>query len=114
MTRGFLGLGVLLCLWLGAAQANCVGRFVNPLTDVCWQCLFPMTLSGLEIGRGENNNAHSKNLLCACPRPPIPIPVPGIPVSFWEPVRLVEVTRTPYCLVTLGGTKVGSARSHGT
>ncbi|MGH6977792.1 MAG: hypothetical protein ACRED4_00630, partial [Brevundimonas sp.] len=29
-----------------AAGVNptCSGRFVNPITDVCWSCLFPLTL----------------------------------------------------------------------
>lgn len=32
--------------------------------------------------------------------------MPGIPISFWEPARLVDVTRTPFCLVNLGGFKI--------
>ena len=27
-----------------ADAAPCEGRFVNPITDVCWSCLFPLTL----------------------------------------------------------------------
>ncbi|KJV85930.1 putative conjugative transfer TraU domain protein [Orientia tsutsugamushi str. UT76] len=37
----------------------------------------------------------SGRLICLCPKPGIPIPVPGIPVGFWEPVRLVDVTKSP-------------------
>ena len=29
------------------ADALCEGNFVNPITDICWDCLFPMT-----IGKG--------------------------------------------------------------
>ena len=36
-----------------------------------------------------------------------PLPVPGISLGFWEPVRLVDITRTPYCLTSLAGLSVG-------
>jgi conjugal transfer pilus assembly protein TraU len=36
--------------------------------------------------------------------------MPGIPVGFWEPVRLVDVTRTPYCLVNMGGVCIGNKK----
>nr|WP_284525031.1 TraU family protein [Orientia tsutsugamushi] len=31
------------------AAAGCVGRFVNPITDVCWKCLFPITIAGFKV-----------------------------------------------------------------
>ncbi|KJV54125.1 conjugal DNA transfer TraU domain protein [Orientia tsutsugamushi str. Kato PP] len=31
------------------------------------------------------------------------MPIPGIPVGFWEPVRLVDVTKSQMCMVSLGG-----------
>ena len=34
--------------------------------------------------------------------------MPGISVGFWEPVRLVDITRTPYCMTNLGGLQLGS------
>ncbi|MCY4479859.1 MAG: TraU family protein, partial [Rhodospirillales bacterium] len=35
----------------GAAHAQaCTGRFVNPLTDVCWECLFPISIGAVSIG----------------------------------------------------------------
>ena len=41
MKRAIL-LGLLMHSWIVFA-GNCHGRFVNPLTDVCWSCLFPYT-----------------------------------------------------------------------
>lgn len=60
-------------------------------------------------GREDTSNPSSP--LCLCPRPPLPVPIPGIPVSFWEPVRLADVTRTPYCLVSMGGIKLVTSSS---
>jgi len=87
-------------------QAKCQGKFVNPITDICWSCVFPITLGGMKITTGSEDTKNPHRLICSCPRPPIPINVPGTPVSFWEPVRLVDVTRTPYCMVNLGGFKI--------
>ena len=33
-------LGAALFLPGAALAQSCSGRFVNPLTDVCWECLF--------------------------------------------------------------------------
>jgi len=50
--------------------------------------------------------------VCFCNRGAVPM-VPGIATGFWEPIRVIEVTRTPFCLVSLGGTKVASSKNQG-
>ncbi len=89
-------------------HAECQGKFVNPITDICWSCLFPITIGGIKVTGGREDTPNPHTLICACPRPPLPFPVPGIPISFWEPVRLVDVSRTPYCLVNMGGIKIAN------
>ncbi len=84
-------------------QGKCVGRFVNPITDICWSCLFPITVGGLKISAAGEDTPNTRQLLCTCPMKTPPYQRIGVPISFWEPVRLVDVTRTPYCLVSLGG-----------
>jgi conjugal transfer pilus assembly protein TraU len=79
---------------------NCVGRFVNPITDICWSCLFPITIGGVRVSANGEDTSNPRQILCKCTTP---FPRIGIPISFWEPVRLVDVTRTPYCLVNMGG-----------
>ena len=32
-----------------AAGPTCNGKFVNPITDVCWSCLFPLSVGALKI-----------------------------------------------------------------
>src|SRR3546814_2750693 len=42
-----------------AAGPTCNGKFVNPVTDACWSCLFPLEGGGLKIwprGRPDTNN----------------------------------------------------------
>jgi conjugal transfer pilus assembly protein TraU len=84
-------------------QANCKGRFLNPITDVCWSCIFPITIGGVRVSTNNEDSDNQKSLVCSCSKPIARI---GIPVSFWEPARLVDVTRTPYCMVNMAGTQL--------
>ena len=94
------------------ASVTCKGHFVNPITDVCWGCLLPISIGGFEIGKGvtpkKRDIKNSTSPVCACSKFGQPIPIPGISIGFWEPVRLVDVTRTPYCMVNLGGIALGN------
>ncbi|MBL9837273.1 TraU family protein, partial [Klebsiella quasipneumoniae subsp. similipneumoniae] len=36
-----------------AADPSCEGRFVNPITDVCWRCIFPLSLGSVQVGKGD-------------------------------------------------------------
>ena len=110
--------GVLffLCLILSVQglPAKCVGRFLNPVTDICWKCLFPIKIMGMTVARGGPDPGGAQNPLCFCKSPRLGgLPVPGIPLSFWEPARLVDVTRTPYCLVNMGGLQVAQTGVRG-
>ena len=84
-------------------HSHCVGKFVNPVTDICWSCIFPITIAGLRVSKPGEDTANPQRPLCFCKDPPRV----GIPISFWEPVRLVDVTRTPYCMVSMGGLVMG-------
>ena len=46
-----------LMLWgyslSAAADPSCEGRFVNPITDVCWRCIFPLSLGSVQVGKGD-------------------------------------------------------------
>ena len=54
MTRGLAlpaALALLAVLWAAPASAqSCTGRFVNPISDVCWECLFPISIGPIAIG----------------------------------------------------------------
>lgn len=93
---------------VASLSANCVGRFVNPVTDVCWKCLFPIKIAGFTLKSGGPDPQGTSKLICTCGKP---IPRVGIPVSFWEPARLIDITRTPWCLVNMGGVCVAKTGS---
>ncbi len=84
-----------------AATTTCQGKFFNPITDVCWSCAFPMKIGGatvMDFGQ-EDFDSGISNPLCACYTPP----KVGLSISFYEPARVVEAVRKPYCFPALGG-----------
>lgn len=97
-----LRISLLFFIMLQSIQvySKCVGRFVNPISDICWSCIFPITIGGMRVSASGEDTENLREILCACSTP---LPRVGIPISFWEPVRMVDVTRTPYCLVNMGG-----------
>lgn len=105
----FLAMVMLSLLISGSptVAGNCNGRFLNPITGICWRCIFPLTLAGVTIFKGDVNDPKpNRRFDCWCKHPQLLTKVPGIPISYFEPVRLVDVTRTPYCLVNLGGLEI--------
>ena len=92
------------------ASVTCKGHFVNPISDICWGCLLPISIGGINIGKGstpkKRDTKNPTSPICACVK--ANVPVPGISIGFWEPVRLVDVTRTPYCMTNLGGISLGT------
>lgn len=102
---------ILLLIFYNSAILNCLavcnGRIINPITSVCWSCLFPLSIGPAPIVPG--NTPDIKNYpspICLCPKGIPPIPLPGIAIGLWEPVRLVDVAKDPFCFVNLGGKKI--------
>jgi len=90
--------------------------FSKLLTDICWDCMFPITIAGAQMNSGSSTKppgAAATTSTCSCPSKGSPIPSVGFPFSMWAPARLVEVVRRPYCFPLFGG-KVMSGKSAGT
>ena len=80
-------------------SVSCQSRFVNPITDVCWSCLLPISIGqAIKVGGGmspaKRDTKNPASPLCACSKGGQPIPIPGITLGFWEPARMVDVTRS--------------------
>ena len=95
----------------GVAQAApCSGKIINPITDVCWSCMFPITL-GVSIpisGKGSLPDVRTDaNPVCVCGEN-VNIEA-GLNFGFWEPLRTAEIVRHPYCFPSLGGVEFGGA-----
>ncbi|HPL63777.1 MAG TPA: TraU family protein [Syntrophales bacterium] len=93
-------------LFPAPAPAVCKpGGPLNPVTDICWQCILPFTFGGIPIlpGPSENEMGDPARLpVCFCPFPPPIFVRIGIPISFWEPARFNETVKDPFCFPGAG------------
>jgi len=94
---------LLLCLVATTAWARCQSRPINPLTDICWSCIFPVQFGGrLTVGntQGDQPPEDRSPPVCVCSNGgSVTI---GTTVSFYEPARMIETVQDPYCFPSLG------------
>jgi len=97
-------LSIFLCILLlvetvtSSAYALCPKASVlsTMVSRVKWGCIFPLRIGGFQIKGGpEDIPPISDDFFCSC------FGETGISMSFWEPVRLIEVVREPYCFPAL-------------
>jgi len=121
---------LLFAASVNAVELTCHGRFINPITDICWSCMFPMFIGPLPVVFNPTNQKggtivdDSKLIppgipfvsqgrlpagLCTCPERTL-LAV-GTMMSWYEPSRFVDVTRTPFCMVGLGGVDMSAGLS---
>lgn len=103
---------ISLILSFASFSKQCTGHFVNPIKDVCWRCLFPLSIGKAQVVHSslpDTENASSPIGVC-----PASIGVRiGLNIGFWEPFALTDITDTPYCLVNLGGHRLNLGLKQG-
>jgi conjugal transfer pilus assembly protein TraU len=93
-------------LWLSctfdAQSVACQSAFINPLTDICWNCILPITLGSVPLTPSRYPDTPNPTLpLSFCGRPPLLV-LPSLNIGYWSPSTLVDVTRVPWCMVSMG------------
>ena len=71
--------------------------FERIMSDICWDCIFPIKVAGQAFGPGELPDGAVTSAFCMC-NPPFP----GITMGAWFPVRIVEAVKMPGCSPTFG------------
>lgn len=97
---------LLLSFYFGNTFAGslCHGRLLNPVTDINWDLIFPITIAGIPVGASlsvADSPLTYTSPLCFCPGH-LGVPLPGITVSYHEPRFIEEIVRQPGCFATLG------------
>ena len=81
------------------AAAKCNARFLNPITEVCWDCIFPISIGAIRMLNRRPDTPNPSLPVCLCPGIP---PRPGLTIGLWEPARLTDVANEPGCFVNMG------------
>ena len=108
MKKLLLTLSFLL-VSLSSVEAICPtsGRILNAVTDVCWDCMFPIKLGSIPMQGGVASCdlpvAGGEAPICICPMAAPPFIRVGLSISYWEPARYVETVRDPFCFPSMGG-----------
>lgn len=90
---------VLMATDINASQ--CKAHFVNPITDICWNCIFPLTIGHSSVVKSSYPDTKNPGSpVCLCPTP-VGARL-GVTIGYWEPAALVDITRKPWCMVNLG------------
>lgn len=96
-------LGTLLSSSIAQAKATCSGHFINPISDICWSCMFPMTVGSVPVIPSNYPDTSNPSMpISYCPKPPPIYMQVGLNIGYWEPYALTDVTRVPYCMVNMG------------
>jgi len=92
-------------------DANVFGSTL--ISGICWSCMFPVYLAGIEMFDGRNGRPEDANddALCFCGGDLASgeIPTIGFSVGMYIPSRIVEVVRKPWCFPVLFGADMGDA-----
>lgn len=123
--KNFLKLKVLFILLAFNVNSYACETNTTAMTDIisdlCYECIFPITIAGVTILEGPMDDPKPTKTLpiCICEDP---FPRIGVPISYFEPSRLVEVVSDPYCFpsfgfaggVSTGGMLAGNKQAGGT
>ena len=82
----------------------------NPLavaqqvTTLDYSAMFPMRIAGIPISQGRMPDSITQvnTPICMCPAPPPLFIRLGIPTGFFNPDRIVDSVKDPYCFVGIG------------
>lgn len=96
---------MLVAVWSLApppARAVCSDNtMLNPITDIVWDCIFPITIMGIPLDMGNHPpDSNDSSMFCECPGEGIV--GFGFMVGFWEPARMIETTYNAGCFPGLG------------
>lgn len=84
------------------ARAACTdSSMINPINDIVWDCIFPISIAGIPLDFGEHPPDNERGgFFCECPGQGIT--GMGFQVSFWEPARMIDTVQDAWCFPGLG------------
>lgn len=102
-----VALAAALVIFPNKAEAVCKpnpAQLAQTLFATCYACMLPLSIAGVQVLHGHMPDPQGSvgSPICVCPMPPPLFMRIGIPVSFFEPSRLIDVVKDPYCFAGMG------------
>ena len=100
-----------------SAQAACTDNdFIDPVNDIVWDCIFPISIAGIPLDFGNHPPDNERSgFFCRCSGQGV-LGL-GFLVSFWEPARMIDTVSDAWCFpglgMDLGGGSVGAGYGGG-
>lgn len=90
-----------------SSPAKCTGSFLNPISEIAWQNVFPVKIATATIIASPEDSSDiaidtSYAPVCTCPAPPPLMMRVGVPIGYYEPSHLLETVKDPFCFPSLG------------
>lgn len=101
---------IFICLSSFSAHAICKSSFINPVTEVRWSCMLPISLGGVSASTipvpeaamaifSDKALSGAVSPVCTCWDP---TPRVGLTFSMNNVFRIVESTKDPFCFPSMG------------
>lgn len=108
---------MLVCVLLFCSanvMAVCKDNMLDPFTDIDWQGVFPISMGGVElIGTDIDTSPNDMSSpVCSCSSGNNF--TVGFSASFWEPARIIETVKDPYCFPSVGAQLESNNTGYGT
>lgn len=84
-------------------------KMFNPVSDMNWNNMFPITIAGVKVGSNMNPPAMYEPPVCLCPGRLFGTPTPGVGITYWEPLFIAEIAQDAGCMSTIGGVSMLSS-----
>nr|WP_283387126.1 TraU family protein [Escherichia coli] len=73
-----------------SADSACEGRFVNPITDICWSCIFPLSLGSIKVSRVRSPTRRTRHAHSDLSGTAAAVQAYRLAIGYWEPMALTE------------------------
>lgn len=105
-TVGIVSHACCFLLLLAGFTGELSGRILNPVTDVCWHCIFPIKIGPVPLGGSgptcTSPAIGSESPVCTCPIPVPPYIRVGASIGLWEPARISETVQNAWSFPSIG------------
>ena len=84
MIKNAILISIIFLIANASEAKQCTGRMVNPITDICWSCVLPISIGAGPVVPGKTaDTLNFPSPLCVCPAPPPIFVRPGIAIGYW-------------------------------